>query len=211
MKKLIYAFVIFTLLNCSSTRMVDSWRSQEYTTYIPEKVLIIGVTENLTARKKFESQLATELKNRGVEAVESYDVFTPTFTSLKQTEADIEKEVGKIYNTGFDAILISAVKGIDEKMTYTGDRYRTDYYWRRFGRYYYLYQDVYFDSGYYNKYNIYTIESSLYNLKDNSDKSLVWVASYKVVDTSSINTTINDYVKAIIKSLETQGLIDKIY
>jgi hypothetical protein len=37
------------------------------------------------------------------------------------------------------------------------------------------------------------------------------VASYKVVDTSSINTTINDYVKAIIKSLETQGLIDKIY
>ena len=96
-------------------------------------------------------------------------------------------------------------------MTYTGDRYRTDYYWRRFGRYYYLYQDVYFDSGYYNKYNIYTIESSLYNLKDDSDKSLVWVASYKVVDTSSINTTINDYVKAIIKSLETQGLIDKIY
>ena len=75
-------------------------------------------------------------------------MFTPTFTSLKQTEADIEKEVGKIYNTGFDAILISAVKGVDEKTTYTGDRYRTDYYWRRFGRYYYLYQDVYFDRGY---------------------------------------------------------------
>jgi len=34
--------------------VVDSWRSQEYTNYIPEKVLIIGVTENLTARKKFE-------------------------------------------------------------------------------------------------------------------------------------------------------------
>jgi hypothetical protein len=191
--------------------MVDSWRSQEYTNYIPEKVLIIGVTENLTARKKFESQLAIELKNRGVEAVESYDVFEPTFTSLKQTEKDIEKEVGKIYNKGFDAILISAVKGVDEKTTYTGDWYVNDYYWHRFGRYYYLYQDVYFDRGYYNKYNIYNIECSLYNLKDKSDKSLVWVASYNVVDPSSINTTVNDYVKAIIKSLENEGVIKKIY
>ena len=211
MKKIVYAFVISILLNCSSTRMVDSWRSQEYTNYIPEKVLIIGVTENLTARKKFESQLATELKNKGIEAVESYDVFEPTFTSLKQTEKDIEKEVGKIYNKGFDAILISAVKGVDEKTTYTGDWYVNDYYWHRFGRYYYLYQDVYFDRGYYNKYNIYNIESSLYNLKDNSDKSLVWVASYNVVDPSSINTTVNDYVKAIIKSLENEGVIKKIY
>jgi len=191
--------------------MVDSWRSQEYTNYIPEKVLIIGVTENLTARKKFESQLAIELKNRGVEAVESYDVFEPTFTSLKQTEKDIEKEVGKIYNKCFDAILISAVKGVDEKTTYTGDWYVNDYYWHRFGRYYYLYQDVYFDRGYYNKYNIYNIECSLYNLKDKSDKSLVWVASYNVVDPSSINTTVNDYVKAIIKSLENEGVIKKIY
>ncbi|GAA4941111.1 hypothetical protein GCM10023314_12570 [Algibacter agarivorans] len=190
--------------------MVDSWRSQEYNNYKPKKVLIVGVTENLTARKKFESQLKTELKIRGIDAVESYDVFAPTFTSLKQTEEDIEKEVEKISNNGFDAILISAVKGVDEKTTYTGDWYITDYYWRRFGRYYYLYQDVYFDRGYYNKYKIYNIESSLYNLKENNDKSLVWVASYSVVDPSSINTTVNDYVKAIIKSLENEGIINKI-
>ena len=62
-----------------------------------------------------------------------------------------------------------------------------------------------------NKYNIYNIECSLYNLKDKSDKSLVWVASYNVVDPSSINTTVNDYVKAIIKSLENEGVIKKIY
>ena len=211
MKKIVYAFIIVIFLNCSSTRMVDSWRSQEYNNYIPKKVLIIGVTENLTARKKFESQLSKELINRGIEAVESYNVFKPTFTSLKQTEEDIEKEVGKIYNNGFDAILISAVKGVDEKTAYTGDWFRTDYYWRRFGRYYYFYQDVYFDRGYYNKYNIYNIESSLYNLKENNDKSLVWVASYNVVDPSSINTIVNDYVQSIIKSLEKEGIINRIY
>lgn len=212
MKKIIYAFgLLLLVLSCSSTRMVDSWKSQEYNNYRPKKVLIVGVTENLTARKKFESQLKIELKNRGVNAVESYDVFTPTFTSLKQTEEDIQKEVEKIHNNGFDAVLISAVKGVNEKTTYTGDRFVTDYYWRRFGRYYYLYQDVYFDRGYYNKYKIYNIEASLYNLKENNDKSLVWVASYNIVDPSTINTTVNDYVKAIIKSLENEGIISTIY
>lgn len=212
MKKIMYAFVALLLVfNCSSTRMVDSWKSLEYNNYKPKKVLIVGITENLTARKKFESELKAELKNRGVNAVESYDVFTPTFTSLKQTEEDIQKEVEKIHNNGFDAILISAVKGVNEKTTYTGDRFITDYYWRRFGRYYYLYQDVYFDRGYYNNYKIYNVEASLYNLKENNDKSLVWVASYNIVDPSSINTTVNDYVKAIIKSLENEGIINKIY
>lgn len=209
MKIIIYAFgLLFIVLSCSSTRMVDVWKSPEYNNYKPNKKLIIGVTENLTARKKFESQLKTELKNRGIEAVESYDVFAPTFTSLKQTEKDIQREVEKIHNDGFDAVLILAVKGVDEKTTYTGDRYITDYYWRRFGRYYYLYQDVYFDRGYYNKYKIYNIESSLYNLKENNDKSLVWVASYNIVDPSTINTTVNDYVKAIVKSLEKEGVIN---
>ena len=212
MKKIIYAFgLLLLVLSCSSTKMVDSWKSQEYNNYRPKKVLIVGVTENLTARKKFESQLKIELKNRGVNAVESYDVFTPTFTSLKQTEEDIQKEVEKIHNNGFDAVLISAVKGVNEKTTYTGDRFVTDYYWRRFGRYYYLYQDVYFDRGYYNKYKIYNIEASLYNLKENNDKSLIWVASYNIVDPSTINTTVNDYVKAIIKSLENEGIISTIY
>ena len=92
-------------------------------------------------------------------------------------------------------------------MTYSGDAYRTNYYWRRFGRYYYLYQDVYFDRGYYEKYNVYHIEASLYNLKENNDKSLVWVASYDIVDPNTINTTINDYVNAIIKSLEKENII----
>ena len=187
--------------------MADSWRSSHYNYYKPQKVMIIGITENLTARKKFEEQLKIELQNRGVEAVESYDVFEPTFTSLKQTEEDIQKEMKRIKNDGFDSVLISAVKGIDEKTNYSGDTYFRDYYWRPWGRYYYLYQDVYFIEGYYNQYNVYNIEATLYDLKIDDDKSLVWVASYNIVDPESINTTVQDYVSAIVKSLESEGFI----
>ena len=207
MKIILSVLTVLFLVSCSSTKIVDTWTNQEHLNYKPKKVLIVGVTENLTARRLFESKLKDEFTARGINAVESYNVFKPTFTNAKQTEEEIDEEVKRVSNNGFDSVLISAVKGVDEKVTYSGDAYRTNYYWRRFGRYYYLYQDVYFDRGYYEKYNVYHIEASLYNLKENNDKSLVWVASYDIVDPNTINTTINDYVNAIIKSLEKENII----
>lgn len=206
-----FCFLITSLLvvGCSSIKMVDTWVSKEYTNYKPNKVLIIGITDNLTARKIFEEQLKIELNKRGINAIESYDVFAPTFTSLKQEEDNIQNEIEKLYNDGFDAVLISAVKGVDEKITYSGDTFYRDYYWRRFGRYYFLYQDIYWDEGYYNKYKVYHIEASLYNLKEDNDKSLVWVASYDVVNPNKITSIVKDYVLAIIKSLEKEHIILK--
>jgi len=207
MKAVYLVIVLFLMVGCSSTRMVDSWKSQEYTNYKPKKVLIVGMTDNLTARMQFEEQLTSEFKDSGIEAMGSSDVFEPSFTNVKQTEDDINTELAKISKDGFDAVLISAVKGVDEKETYSGTTYRPGYYWKRFGRYYYLYQDVYFDDGYYEKYKVYHIEASLYNIKENNDKSLVWVASYDIVDPKQINTTVKDYVKVIMKSLSEEGFV----
>ncbi|MFH4967163.1 hypothetical protein V8G61_03070 [Gaetbulibacter sp. M240] len=212
MKNIVYVLgIMIVSFSCSSSRMIDSWKSPSYTNFSPKKVLIIGVTDNLTARQKFESQLQAALRDRGIEARESFDVFAPSFTNTKQTEETIEKEIEKLSNNGFDAVLISAVKGVNEKTTYTGDWHFQNYYWPRFGRYYYFYQDVYFDRGYYDKYKVYNIECTLYNLKDSNKKSLVWVASYNLIDPSSITSSVNTYVKAIIKAMENEGLINKLY
>ena len=131
----------------------------------------------------------------------------PTFTSLKQTEEDIQNEMAKLTKDGFDTILISVVKGVDEKESYSGNRYMMDYYWKGFGLYYFLYQDAYLIDNYYERYKVYHIESSLYNLKGNNEKSLVWVASYDLVDPKKINSSVLNYVKAIIKSLEKEQII----
>jgi hypothetical protein len=86
MRKSIYLFALLIVVSCSSTRIVDRWKNQEYANYQPKKILIVGVTENLTARKLFEAQLKNELQSRGIEAVESYNVFTTSFSDSKQTE-----------------------------------------------------------------------------------------------------------------------------
>ncbi|ARV15818.1 hypothetical protein [Polaribacter sp. SA4-12] len=208
MKNFIYLLVITIFFSCSSIKTIDSWKSKNHADFKPQKVLIIGITENLTARRIFEEELKEELNLKGIEARESYEMFTPKFTNEKQTEENIQEEIEKITKNGFDAILISAVKGVDEEVSYNNNYY-TNYYYRRhpFRRYYYLNQAVYFDTGYYNKYKIYHVETSLYKLKENNDKSLVWVISNKIIEPSSINTTVNEYVNVIIKSLKKEGII----
>jgi hypothetical protein len=208
MKSLIFILAITTFFSCSSIKTVDSWKSKNHADFKPQKVLIVGITENLTARRVFEEKLKEELNLRGIEAKESYEIFAPKFTSKKQTEEDIQEEIEKITKNGFDAILISAVKGVDEEIIHNNNYY-TNYYFRRhpFRRYYYLYQDVYFDTSYYNKYKIYHVETSLYKLKENKDKSLVWIISNKIIEPSSINTTVNEYVSVIIKTLKKDGII----
>jgi len=101
------------------------------------------------------------------------------------------------------------VKGIDEKISYSRDDIIVNNNLRRFGRYYFLAQDVYHTQGYYNRYKVYNIEASLYNLKSNNKKSLVWMATYELVNPREINKTISNYVSAILKSMETHNLVRK--
>ena len=48
-----------------------------------------------------------------------------------------------------------------------------------------------------------------YNLKEENDKSLVWVASYDIINPKKITSTVNQYVASIIKSLEKEQIVLK--
>ena len=194
-------------LSCSTARITESWRNPEYMDYQPNKVLILGVTPNLEARKIYEEKLKKVLINKGIEADESHNVFKTSFTNLKQSEEEIQVQIKSLSRKGFDAILISTVKGYDERVSFSGDLNVKDEDLMEFGSYYYSYQDVYFNENVYEEYKVYHIEISLYNLINDTEKSLVWVASYDIIDPQRINATIKDCVNAIVESLEEEGII----
>ena len=206
MRNMFYFILSMLLVSCSSTRIIDSWKNKEYTDFKPKKVLIIGITQNLTGRKMFETQLRNALNSRGIHAEESFNVFEMNFTNSKQTEEEIQEQLEKLTDKSYDAVLISTVKGVDEKIVYSRGNKWVNRHWRRFGRYYYYYQEVYFSPGYYQNYNIYNVESSLYDFSS-KDKALVWVASYNIVDPKEIDKTVKDYVESMIKGLEKENLI----
>ncbi|SNR32844.1 hypothetical protein [Lutibacter flavus] len=210
MLKIYSIFIFFLLVGCSSTKLTDSWKNTSYNTYQPKKVLILGVTPNITARKLYESKLTTALNKRGIQGYEGANVLEPEFTNLKQAEKNIEKEVSNLSKLGFDAILIAAVKGYDERIPYKGNIFSNDDALQGFENYYFLNQDVYLDTGYYDKYKVFHIEISLYNITSENGKSLVWVASYDVINPKKIKTTIKRCNRAILSTLEKEGIIPEI-
>ena len=51
LKVAIYVIAILILTSCSSIKMRDSWVNKELIISHPKKVLIVGLTDNLTSKK----------------------------------------------------------------------------------------------------------------------------------------------------------------
>lgn len=196
---------------CSSTQFVDSWKNKEITSFEPKKVLVVGITDNLTARKLFEEKLKNAFILRNIYATESMAVIDNGFSTSKKSEEEIDTMIKKIANEGFDTVVITSVKGVEERVDYSSYYYPSiGYRWSRFGRYYYWYQDIYYTPRYYDYYKVYNVETVIYSINENDTKSLVWVGAMNLVDPQKINTAVNDYVESIIKQLEKENLIKAI-
>lgn len=207
MKILFLLISSFFFLSCSSIQVVDSWKNEDILFFKPQKLLVVGVTDNLTAQKIFEEKLKNEFLKRNINAVESTKIFDAAFTDSEKSEEEIQQMIAGLSEKGFDAVIITAVKGIDEKNSYYPGYYSVNYNWTRFGKYYYRYQDIYYNPAYYNEFTIYRVETSIYNINEQSDKSLVWVGSLNIVDPQSIKNTVNEYVTTIMKRLEKEKVI----
>lgn len=209
MKKLILLLSIIMLSGCSSIHVIDSWKNEDVLFFKPRKLIVIGVTDNLTARKIFERELKEEFQKRNINAFESSEIMDVSFTDSKKTEAEISSMIASLKDKGFDAVIISIVKGVDDRRNYSRGYYTIDYRWRRFPGYYYYYQDIYYNPEYYSEYKIYHVETSIYNISENDDKSLIWVGALDIVDPQRISKTIDSYVAAIMNKLEIDRLITK--
>lgn len=207
MKRILILLNILMLVSCSSTQFIDSWKNEEIIEFQPKKTLVIGLTQNLTARKIFEENLKKELMKKGLLAVESLSILESSFINSEKSEAEIDMMIEGLSEKGFDAIIVTALKGVDEKKNYYPDYYTTSYRWTRFGKYYYRYQDIYYNPGYYNEYKVFHVETSLYKLQPTEGKSLVWVGAFNIVNPQSITSTVNDYINRIIKKLEQDKII----
>lgn len=207
MKKLIAILGMLLVVSCSSTRFVESWRNREIVTFDPDSVLVVGMTDNLTARGIFEEELRIALTQRGINAQESIGVLDRLFSDTKKSEEEIESMTQELIEKGFDAVMITAVTGVDERSHYHPGYYSVGWRWYRFGRYYYRYQDIYYTPRYYEEYRIYHLETAIYNLTEDEERSLVWVGTFDIVDPQSVSSTVNDYVKKIIMQLEKENII----
>lgn len=205
----LFIVLFFLIISCSSTKFIDSWKNDQVKVFTPNKLLVVGMTDNLTARKIFEKELSEAFIKRGINAKQSIEVFNNSFTTSKKTELEINEMIVKLSKDGYDAVIITALKGEDEKRIFTDRFYTVDYKWTRFGRYYYRFQDIYYTPNYSETYTVYHVETSIYNIDEDENKSLVWVGVLDIVDPQKISSTVKSYASKIIIQMEKENLIMK--
>ena len=211
MKNISLKFVCISLMvlsSCSSTKLVKQWKHQDYQSFKPKNVLVIGVTPNKQSRKTYEEKLTSELHKREINALQSAIVFESSFKDSKQTEAEIEAQVEKLIVNGYDAILVSLVKGVKERKSLNSNT-KADYKLRKFIDFYKASQLTYFDDSNYKEYKVFEIETSIYSINNNKEKALIWVGTYEMIDPENSEKTINKYIKTVLKSLEKEKVLPK--
>lgn len=210
MKKVFYLLLVSLLISCSSTKLVDSWKDPEVKKFDPDKLLVVGMSNYIGARSLFEEELQKEFTSRGIYTTKSLDIFKPGFTHARQTEEDIDNVVSMLNEKGFDAVMVTAIRGVESKKVLRRDYYNMHIGARRFRSYYYIHQDIYFHPQYYDEYQVYHLETSLFQIKPDSKRTLVWIGYIDIVDPTAIESTVNDYVDEIIKALEKQHIIQEL-
>lgn len=211
MKKLVFIpiLLVFILMSCSSTQLINYWKNPNTNTFKPTKILIVGMTSNKSARKQFEKQFKQEYLSRDIEAVTSLEMFGESFTKEKKSEAALQEIEDKLAKEGFNSILFTKVIGVEDKIIFSETYDDFDNTHRRFIDDYYDNQDILFNRNYYEKYKVYHAETSLYCICSEKERELIWKGYIDIIDPSSIKKTISDYIKLVVFAFEEQKLITK--
>jgi len=208
MKTLFILLISCILISCSSTQLVDDWKSPDVDTYDPYKVLIVGLTSDASARQQFEKKLKKELEQRGSKAVMSLDILDTTPKTDKMTEDELNALESQLIADGFDTILFTKIIGVEDKIKYRKDYKGYDQTYQRFREEYLMYQDVFFNPDYYEEYTIYNAETSMFCICPTKERELIWKGYIDITDPKTIEKTVNDYVNLVVAVLEAHHLIN---
>lgn len=207
MQKL-FAIAIFSLLlsGCSSSKLVDEYINTESPNFQANKVLVVGLTPDGELQRQFEYSLLQALEAEGVIAVKSVDYFESTFNENIQTEENLKNIEKELLDAGFDAVLFSKVTGQENKVTIRQSYRNLTKSFESFSDYYSENRPVYGNQQN-EDYPVYNTETSLYCLCPGKERDLVWRGKIDIVDPPGAASTIRDYVKTLVQTLEKNNLL----
>ncbi|CAM3328698.1 hypothetical protein [Zobellia roscoffensis] len=206
MKKLAILILLLSL-GCSSTSLVENWKNPDIVLFNAQKVLVVGMTQNKMARESFEAKLQKEFSKRNVEAMQSLDIFDVSFTDSRKTERELDAVEQSLLDKDFDAILLTKITGSENRESFLQAISKLDNYKGRFNNDYLENQDIFYDDTYYDQFNIYHAQTTLYCICEGKDRSMIWRGSIDISDPKNIEKAIDDYIQLVVGAMEEQDLI----
>ena len=180
------------LAACVSTTLRDTWYDPGYRGGSFRKLLVLGVSNNISERRTFEDIMAARLAVTGIEAIPAYR-YLPEGGKAAEPALD-----AAVRASGTDGLLMSRIRGIDRRTSvYTSMAPMPAFGW--YGVY----------SGWYpvtevHQYDIATVETSLFAAEG---KRVVWSGMTETYEPTSVAKDAPGFADVIIKALQQRGLV----
>ena len=196
-KLLLLCSIILLTTSCATTEVVDTWKENSQTEKFTS-IFIFGLAREPIYRANLERQLVNFLKDVGVDAHTTYDLF-PDIASIDKAEA-----AAVIKNKGGDGVIVARLVGKSGETLVLR------------GKTLYLGGVAVHDSGGWHSY--YTAVSTRDIVVDNTiakvetvifnvvTEKRVWTSLTETKDTTAPDI-IDSYIKAIGNQLKSSGLI----
>ncbi len=206
--KIIYTLIGAVLVfatSCLSTKISASWKDPDYTGKKFDKILVWGLSDNVSARATVEDEVAYFLNLEKIASVSGSDIAPPNRKALPH---DIEESKAVLEKNGFDGVLTMGLIDKKEKTRYVegSGHYQPmayGYYGSFYSYYPYMYGNVY-QPGHYESTQYVYIETNLWDVETGK---LVWSAQTETIDPSSIENFANSYARDVVGELIKKGII----
>jgi hypothetical protein len=178
------------------TTIPAAWRNTEFSGVPFSKLFIIGVARNGEYRRLYENSLVRALDAEGTVAQASSALFP------EDEELDGVRLLEAVKSGGFDAVVITRLKSVDEEPVYVPGNPPTssDLYMAGYDEAYALNSDP----GYYEMAIKYRLETALYSARD---AMVVWVVESETIDPDSVEDIIESVSALIARQLKAEALI----
>ena len=194
--------MLILMNSCATKDIVRDWSSSENYERKFEKIMIMGLVNQVSLRNDVEYEMVDAAHKFGLKATNSMAMFPP---ELGKPFDDTERMKGFLQERGFDAIITVAIIDI-EAPRYVGPekRYEPLVYYNRFTNYYHRTEVLVYKPGYFSFNTRYFLETNLYELKVGR---LVWSGRSIVFDPQDVERFVPRYSKKLFKELQTSGII----
>lgn len=170
---------------CSSTQVTSTWKDPAAVAATRfQRVLVIAIVPDESARRNLEEQLAAELRQGGTQAIPSNQLIEDRTALTK------ESVKGIVEQRGFDSVLVTHYMGTERQFEYVPGTY--DAY---FG---YMSPMIY-EPGYLRETTNVRLETRLFDARGGGQ--LVWSASTSTMDPASAQKAIPEVAEKIAERL----------
>ena len=200
LKLLSLLFIASSLCACATTTLKDTWRNPAVAKVRVHKLVVVSIGKKDANRRIYEEVIASELKQRGLEALAGYQVLpgdakldTPMFQSA-------------LNKVAAEAVLTVQTMKVERQTvvhpgTYPGYWYPNEFpSWSLYG----YYDAMYYEPPYTSTYDLATIQVNLF---ETGSGKLIWAATLQSIDPGQTIAVSKDVARIVAEELTKAGMM----